>query len=654
MIKLGVAPGVFMRRIAIWRERIRLAILNFLHGREAAILQAMIIGESGYLTNKIRDDLMASGTTHILSISGSHLGLVAFMVFLVVRRTIRFLPTPVFLRLTVWLTPSQVAAGVTFFPVVFYALLASGQVATMRSLIMILVYLLAVILQREDDLLNALAFATVLTLLWEPQAILDISFQLSYGSVLAVGLVLRWWQEHASKEILLTSRARLVRSIGLMFLLTLATTVWTAPLVAFHFHQVAWVGLFANLVIVPIAGFLIVPLGLISSVMVLVFNLDYLPLAWFNQHGLAIFDGLVHQFSRAIPAAEVHLPAPPIWMMALFYLYLLFLFRSRKIRTPFLLGGGLVLAFGLLAVWGLLPRFPDRALRVSYMDVGQGDSALIEFPEEGKVMIIDGGGAFRDFDLGRIVVAPYLWNRRIRRIDYLVATHPQQVHLGGLNYLLNKFEIGEVWTNGSRRDNELYIEFARALSQNGLKQRPMFRNVEALEIGGWRVWVLNPVEAADSGTEEYRSKGDNNRSIVLRIENGQDSFLFTGDIEAVAERIIVATEGNLKSRVLKVPHHGSRGSLDEGFLKRVDPEIAVISVGAHNAYGHPAFEALETYHRFASRLYRTDQDGAILIRSDGRNLSVRTARELRPMPVELRSDFILQEWTNLKKVWAAE
>jgi competence protein ComEC len=653
VMKLGTAPGVFMRRIAIWRERIRLAILNSLHGREAAILQAMIIGESGYLTNKIRDDFMASGTTHILSISGSHLGLVAFVVFLVIRRILRFLPTPVFLRLTIRLTPSQVAAGVTFFPVVFYALLASGQVATIRSLIMILVYLVAVVLQREDDLLNALAFAAVLTLLWEPRAILDISFQLSYGSVLAMGLLLRWWRDHASKEVLPTSRSRLIRSVGLMLLLTLTTTVWTAPLVAYHFHQVAWVGLFANLVIVPIAGFLIVPLGLISSVMVLVFKLDYLPLAWFNQHGLAIFDALVQKFSQAVPAAEFHLPAPSIGMILLFYLGLLFLFWTKKIRTSLLLGVGLALAFGLLVVWGLLPRLSDRALRISYLDVGQGDSALIEFPQ-GKVMVIDGGGAFRDFDLGRIVVAPYLWNRRIRRIDYLVATHPQQDHMGGLIYLLNNFEIGEVWTNGSRRGGELFAGFSRTLRQKGLKERPVFRNGEALEIGGWRVWVLNPIEAADSGTEDYRSKADNNRSVVLRLENEQDSFLFTGDIEDEAERTLATLEEDIKSRVLKVPHHGSRGSLDEGFLQRVQPEIAIISVGAHNSYGHPTSEALEAYHHLGSRLYRTDQDGAILIHSGGSNLSVRTDRELRLVPVEFRSDFIFQEWANLKRILAAE
>ncbi len=650
VVNLGKAPGVMMRRIAIWREKIRVAIASSLEAYEAAILQAMIIGESGYLTNEIRDDFMASGTTHILSISGSHLGLVAFVVFLLVRRSLHLLPTPIFLRLTIWLTPSQVAACVTFFPVVFYALLAGGQSATVRSLIMILLYLLAVILQREDDLLNALAFAAVLTLLWEPQAIMDISFQLSYGSVLAMGLFLRWREDHTPQEVETTSQARLIRSLGLMLLLTLTTTVWTAPLVAYHFHQVAWVGLFANLVIIPMAGFLIVPLGLISSVLVLIFDLDYLPLAWFNQHGLAIFDGLVQKIS-GLPAAEFHLPAPSIVFIILFYLLLFFLFWTKKIRTPRFLGGSLALAFGLLMVWGLLPRLPDRTLRISYLDVGQGDSALIEFPE-GKVMVIDGGGAFGDFDLGRIVVAPYLWNRRIHRIDYLVATHPQQDHLGGLSHLLKKFDIGEVWTNGTRRDTLLYQTFSQALKQKGLKEREMFRNKEALEIGGCRVWILNPFQTTDSEGSNYRSKADNNRSIVLRLQEGDDSFLFTGDIEAKAERMLATLEGEVRSRVLKVPHHGSRGALDEGFLRRVQPEIAIISVGAHNSYGHPTPEALETYRRLGARLYRTDQEGAILIGSDGNKLSIQTDRGLRLATVEFRLDFILQEWANLKRAWA--
>lgn len=650
VVNLGKTPGVKMRMIAIWREKIRVAIASSLEAHEAAILQAMIIGESGYLTNEIRDDFMASGTTHILSISGSHLGLVAFVVFLLIRRGLHLLPEPIFLRLTVWLTPSQIAAGVTFFPVVFYALLAGGQSATVRSLIMILLYLLAVILQREDDLLQALAFAAILTLLWEPQAILDISFQLSYGSVLAMGLVLRWFQDRTPQEVPTTSRDRLIKSMGLMLLLTLTTTVWTAPLVAYHFHQVAWVGLFANLVIIPMAGFLIIPLGLISSVLVLIFDLDYLPLAWFNQHGLAIFDGLVQRFS-GLPAAEFHLPAPSIVFIIVFYLLLFFLFWTKKVRTALSLAGVLGFAFVLLIIWGLLPRFPDQALRISYLDVGQGDSALVEFPQ-GQVMVIDGGGAFGDFDLGRIVVAPYLWNRRIRRIDYLVATHPQQDHLGGLNYLLKKFDMGEVWTNGTRRDTLLYQAFSQALKQKGLKEREMFRSEKSLEISGCRVWLLNPFQTTDSEGSDYRSKADNNRSLVLRLEEGDDSFLFTGDIEARAERVLAALKGEIKSRVLKVPHHGSRGALDEEFLGRVHPEIAIISVGAHNPYGHPAPEALEAYRRLGSRIYRTDQEGAVLIRSDGQKLSIQTDDGLRLVPIEFRLDFILQEWENLKRVWA--
>lgn len=551
------------------------------------------------------------------------------------------------------MTPAQIAACVTFFPVVFYALLVGGQAATVRSLIMVLLYLLAVILQREDDLLNALAFAAVLTLLWELQVIMDISFQLSYGSVLAMGLVLRWCQDCTRSEEETTSRDRLIRSLGLMLLLALTTTVWTAPLVAYHFHQVAWVGLFANLVIIPMAGLLIVPLGLISSVLVLIFDLNDLPLAWFNQHGLAIFDGLVQKFSE-LPAAEFHLPAPLIVFILSFYLLLFFLFWSEKIQTPWFLGGSLALAFRLLMVWGLLPRLPDHTLRISYLDVGQGDSALIEFPE-GKVMVI-AGGAFGDLDLGRIMVAPHLWNRRIHRIDYLVATHPQQDHLGGLNYLLKKFDIGEVWTNGTRRDTLFCQEFFQTLGQRGLKGRQMLRNHVVLEISGCRVRILYPVQEQTTRPMLAQMttvpKRTTTGPLCLRLEDGQDSFLFIGDIEAKAGRMLAALEGEIKSKILKVPHHGNRGALDEEFLGRVHPEIAIVSVGAHNPFGHPTPEALEAYRRLGSRLYRTDQDGAVLISSDGRKLSVQTDYGLRPVPVAFRSDFILQEWENLKRVWA--
>jgi competence protein ComEC len=311
----------------------------------------------------------------------------------------------------------------------------------------------------------------------------------------------------------------------------------------------------------------------------------------------------------------------------------------------------MAVAFALLLGWGLIPRFPDHTLRISYLDVGQGDSALVEFPE-GKVMVIDGGGAFGNFDVGRIVVAPYLWNRRIRRIDYLVATHPQQDHLGGLGYLVKKFEIGEVWTNGTRRDSIAYRNFSQALDEKSLKETEMFSNSEALKIGRSRIAVLNPVQAANAGESGYRSKGDNNRSVVLRLEEGHQSFLFAGDIETEAERTLAAFEKGIKSKVLKVPHHGSRGALDEEFLSRVRPEIAVISVGAHNSYGHPDPEVLDTYRRLGAVVYRTDLDGAVLISSDGKELSVLTDRDLRLKQVKFRSDFIRKEWDNLKKLWA--
>ncbi|MCI0528701.1 MAG: ComEC family competence protein, partial [Nitrospira sp.] len=184
--KMGERPSMLLRDVYTWREKIRSAAFYSLKDEPLAIFLAMIIGETGNLTNTIRDHFMASGTTHILSISGSHLGLVAIVVFFLTRLTVLSLPQGWLLRMGLYFTVSQLAALVTMLPVLFYALLAGGQVATIRSLIMILVYLLAMLIHREDNLLQALALATILVLLWDPLALGDISFQLSYGSVLMI------------------------------------------------------------------------------------------------------------------------------------------------------------------------------------------------------------------------------------------------------------------------------------------------------------------------------------------------------------------------------------------------------------------------------------------------------------------------------------
>ncbi len=651
--KTGRRGSILLRTVYQWREHIRHAALHSLSAEPLAVFLAMIIGETGHLDNRIRDIFMASGTTHILSISGSHLGLVAFVVFPLARKAILLLPPGILLRISAYATPSQWAAGITAFPVVFYALLAGGQVATIRSLIMILAFLLAVLLFREDNLLNALGLAALLVLLWNPNALGDISFQLSYGSVLIMALVIDATRRKREGDIqsLLPRhlKERLLENGRAFMLITLAATLGTAPIVAYYFNQVSWVGLLSNLLLVPVAGMIIVPLGLFSAIGSLLMQPARLPLGGLVQNCYEIFYAGVELFSR-LPWSEIRVASPSPLLLCAIYLLAFGIYWSRTRRR---IRWGLTAAILFLPFLGALIHanpVSSHTFRVSFLDVGQGDAAVIQFPK-GQVMVVDAGRTYGDYDLGRLVVAPFLWDRGIHRIHYLVGTHPQLDHMGGLAFLLDRFEVGEVWTNGIEVDADFYRKFRTGLNQKDLAERRLSRQPAPVSIGGCEVDILHPEPPSGNGTQAagLTSSKINNLSLVLRIECPPFSVLLTGDIEKEAEREMAALGERLRSTLVKVPHHGSRGSIQNEFIHAVSPKIALISAGAGNPYGHPADEVIAAYESLGGRLFRTDRDGAILVQADHRSLRVTQASDLPVFPVAWDRNILLNEWKNLRK-----
>ena len=249
-------------------------------------------------------------------------------------------------------------------------------------------------------------------------------------------------------------------------------------------------------------------------------------------------------------------------------------------------------------------------LRVTFIDVGQGDGCLIQTPG-GKNIIIDGGYS----NQGQKVVS-LLRGRGIRKIDCVVATHPDGDHIGGLIALLNKFEIGEVLDIGIPHTTRTYEDFLKTIEKKNINYRIM-RRENALDWGEEvSVQVLNPPEELHDG--------NNNNSIVLRLVYGKVSFLFTGDIEKRAEKELVNTyHKSLRTTILKCPHHGSRHSSSSRFLEEVIPEVVVISAGRDNRYGHPTEEAMDRYREIGTKIYRTDISGNITVTSDGKSYQVR-------------------------------
>jgi len=530
-------------------------------------------------------------------------------------------------------------------------------VATVRSLVMILLFLLAVWLGRAKHLLPVLAAAALLILVHDPRALLDISFQLSYVSVLAIALILNWSTRDDQNGPSLPDPTSWAagRWLSRYVWITGGVTLATIPLVAYYFNQIAWLGLATNLAVIPLAGFVLVPLGLASAVWLLLFGGGSLPAGQLNQ---AMLDWLTSamRLLAHVPGAEWHIASPAIPAIVIFYA-LLYLAGQPWGPTTLRWGAALCAAL-LLGWWSWSPRTlsDGEILRVTFLDVGQGDACVIELP--GQTVLIDAGAAYDTLDMGRTVVGPYLWDRGIRRLDYVIGTHPQLDHVGGLPWVFRSFEIGQYWGNGIARDEPFYERLREAMRERGLTEYRAKEGQAVLDSGPCQLKILNPpVHHGSEGpfTQNVRSGSLlNNLSIVTHLDCGLHSFLFTADIEAEAIARLSRADPAVRARVLKVPHHGARSSLDPRWIEQTGAEAAVISVGSRNSYGHPAAAVLAAYENEGVRLWRTDRQGAIWViaKLTSADLEILTARDSLPRPVRVGPSLLIFERLNLARLWS--
>ena len=639
-----------------WRGSIRLAALQTLPQPALGLYVGIIIGDRGYLDPDLRDQFMVTGTVHLLSISGSHLGLVALLNFAVVRWVMLLLPADWLLALSRRITPTRIAAVCTLFPVAGYACLAGAELATMRSLLMVTVGLSAIWLGQERRLFHALSAAAVVILLHDPQALFDISFQLSFLSVIAIAGWLSWptageGEELPNEPSFLRTCARWGRDSVVM---SGVVTVVTVPLVEYYFNQLPWLGLFTNVVAVPVMGILLVPIGLGAGIWQIVVGGTMLPLASLNQWLLEYFVAAIRLVSM-LPGGEWHVAAPSALTMLLFYGCLVLLWQQVG-RPAFRLaaGAGVLL---LLLWWAWSPRmFLDGDhFRVTFLDVGQGDSVVVELPD-GQVVLIDGGAAYERFDMGRGVVAPFLWNRGIHVIDHVIGTHPQLDHVGGLTWVVRHFIVKRYWGSGETREELFYRRLQQALADRGLQEQVAREGQDIVSSGPCRLVVLNPAdESLDVPLHDRHAGGHelNNRSVVTRLTCGNHTMLFAADVERDGLSRMIRSPSHGPIEVLKVPHHGAVSSLNRNWLASLHPQYAVFSAGRHNPYRHPAAEVLDAYASENSTVLRTDRDGGVWFTgavSDA-TLHVNRARELLWQPTNRALCLWAWEQANWARIW---
>ena len=412
------------------------------------IYSALILGERQGLTSELREPFNRSGVGHIMAVSGLHLGLVAWLSFM----SLRWLLSLSY-RLALMTDIRKFAAIVTTFPVIAYGLLTGLQVSSQRAMVMVLVFLWSFVIGREKDVWSSLSLAALIILALKGDALFSTSFQLSFVAVagilwLAPLILSRLPKFKLGKESLGGGQILhpiLTYAVGLIAVTTAATVI-TTPLTAYHFHRFTMVALPANLTVVPIIGLWVIPLGLLSSITLFLSSGVAGFLLSLGEFGLNLAMSLV-QFWSDIPWSSIWVIRPN-WLEILLVYGLLFLSinftRSRVYRLLL----PLVLALTCIDIgyWVYQTRLNSN-LRVTILDVGRGNVALIRFPGKERMLITHNAFGYRGFDLGRMVVAPYLGHEKIQRIDYFFVTGAHVQQTDRLRFMINNFHPREVFSN---------------------------------------------------------------------------------------------------------------------------------------------------------------------------------------------------------------
>lgn len=593
------------RVLAAMRGRLDRALQRALPEPEASLGAGIVLGRDGNISRPVYDDFRATGLAHVVAVSGSNVALVTSLVFLVLTR---------FVRRTVAVWPAVlVASG--------YVVLAGASPSVVRAGLMAAVMLGGMALGRPQGSLPALGAAAMLMTLVQPEAALDIGFQLSLAATAGL-IVLGPWLRWSLHRLLARVRAEgyvpdLVVQVAA---LSAAATIATLPVTWVNFGQVSLIGPLVNIAVAPLfaAAFGLVALTAAAGS-------AWEPAGWVA--GIAAYYPLsaitsLARVAAAIPGGSVSVPRAGGESAAVAYLALLapgwLLYRrlppaSVPLPEPphlgavraFALGGG---AAALLVVaWrvSVAPIGGPGELRVDVLDVGQGDAILVTTPA-GHTTLIDGGpsGIALARQLGAVL--PH-WQRRIGRT---VLTHPQEDHIAGLPGILRRYDVGaETDTGATGAITAFGLYRARATGRAALHRGDTWTEDSV------RFDVLWP-------PQDYHDANLNNTSLVLRVTYGRVVVLLTGDSEGPVHEALMRAD-DVGATVLKVPHHGSK-TTPPAFLRAVAPQVALISVGAHNRFGHPAPETLAALA--GATVARTDRDGRVTVHSDGQTVHVTTAR----------------------------
>lgn len=576
-------------------------INRFIPGDEGAFLKAIVTGERTDITREMKIDFVNAGVMHLVAVSGLNIAYV--IIFLTILFSVLRIPQPYRLILIIIL-------------LLFYCVFTGSSPSIVRATFMGIFILIGFQIQRKIVIYNLLGFAGLIMLLYDSKQLFDPSFILSFGAVLSIIFLYKRFEDY----IVIRMKAnnywkKLWFWIVVTFFVTLAAQIGTLPLTALYFNKLSIVALFVNIFAVWSSnislalGFLQILTGTFSDFLSsIIGEANYI----FLKGQLWLI-----KYSAMLPFSYVNIYKFSFINLLLYVSFVINIFTLKKYNLVFrsTLGVLIIIAFYFTNL-----DF-NKNLKIAFLDVGQGDCAVIKTPE-GKTILIDVGGQNFNYNAGENTIAPYLKRNDVEKIDLLVYTHLHMDHIGGLKYILDNFQVDNILESGQKY-NSPYVNSIDSIIRAKKIQRSVLRYGDVIKSDEFRLYCLFPSEEFARNSYDYSNSNLNNGSVVLKFKYKDMEVLFTGDAEKESEKFLTNNYGNfLSCDILKAGHHGSITSTTIPLVLKTNPKLALISCGLYNIYNHPSDIVLKRLKRLGTVVYRTDLDGAMIVESDGSKIEV--------------------------------
>jgi len=605
LIQLGPRQRNFLSTVVYpIRAEISHRFEQFVGGEEAAFLKGLIIGDRSEITPELKDAFVNAGVMHIIAVAGLHVGMVS-LIFLSLFTALRI--------------PNRARIILLSLFLVFFLFLTGSAHPVIRAVIMAMVLIGGMLWERKTDVYNSLAVAAIVLLLLDARNLFQAGFQLSFSSVF---FIVHLHPKCISLFDRLPDRIRkrrILKYIVELVAVSFSAAIGTLPFSSIYFGKISFIGLVANLVIVPVTG-VVLALGvttvlasIASAWLGFVYGATAKLFSGFLLKAVSFFGNLSFSY------VDSHFS---FWSALVFYGVVIgFANAENKALVKRLIILLLAIANILMFESALVQDAHRGTLRVTFLDVGQGDAIFMQFPN-GKNLLLDAGPRTLAVDAGQRFIGPFLKWQGIRRLDAIAMSHSDEDHIGGVPYLLRNFTVERTIDGGTFSNSFLSKECLHLIDSLHIVRDVESGGKTLTGFGNARLYVVNPVTTPDL-SEDGALASSNNKCLVLKLVYGQSSMLLTGDAEVPAEaRMVDAYDRFLSSDVIKSGHHGSISSSSTEFLRTVQPKVAIISVGRNNKFGHPSPVVLERLKLQGCHYLRTDEVGAVAMESDGARWSL--------------------------------